>query len=64
MVALLIAVFVTEVPFVQNLFLAASVPMEFWLIPLPLAVGILVMDELRKLIVRAYPKGFLAKIAW
>lgn len=59
-----IAVFVTEEPGIQSLFGTASVPWEFWLIPFPLALAILVMDELRKLAVRTWPKGPLAKIAW
>ncbi|PMD37745.1 putative Na/K ATPase alpha 1 subunit [Hyaloscypha variabilis F] len=62
--SLAIAVFVTEVPGIQTIFGTASVPIEFWLIPLPLAVGILVMDEMRKLIVRTWPKGPVARMAW
>ncbi|KAG6867722.1 hypothetical protein C0993_011968, partial [Termitomyces sp. T159_Od127] len=62
--AFLIAIFVTEVRGIQRLFGTASVPVEFWLIPLPLALGILFMDEIRKLLVRTFPKGPLAKIAW
>lgn len=64
LIAVGIAIFVTEVPGIQNLFGTASVPIEFWLIPIPLALGILVMDEIRKTIVRAWPRGPLAKIAW
>ncbi|KAG6829256.1 hypothetical protein H0H92_005136 [Tricholoma furcatifolium] len=64
LLALAIAIFVTEVPGIQSLFLTASVPIEFWLIPLPLALGILVMDELRKLLVRCFPKGLVARISW
>jgi sodium/potassium-transporting ATPase subunit alpha len=63
-VSLAIAVFVTEVPGIQTLFVTASVPIEFWLIPLPLALGILCMDELRKLAVRLFPNGPIARIAW
>lgn len=63
-VSLIIAIFVTEVPGIQRLFGTASVPIEFWLIPIPLALGILFMDELRKLMVRMFPKGFIARIAW
>ncbi|KAG6841610.1 hypothetical protein C0991_009035 [Blastosporella zonata] len=63
-IAFVIAVFVTEVPGLQRLFGTASVPIEFWLIPLPLALGILFMDEIRKLLVRVFPKGPLAKITW
>ncbi|KAI4594284.1 ATPase Na K transporting alpha [Pestalotiopsis sp. 9143b] len=63
-ISLAIAIFVTEVPGIQNLFGTASVPIEFWFIPIPLALAILVMDEIRKLLVRLFPGGFLAKIAW
>ncbi|KAH8819371.1 putative Na/K ATPase alpha 1 subunit [Xylogone sp. PMI_703] len=63
-VSLAIAVFVTEEPGIQSIFGTASAPIEFWLLPLPLALGILLMDEIRKLIVRQWPKGPIAKIAW
>lgn len=62
--SLAIAVFVTEQPGIQSIFGTANVPLEFWFIPLPLALGILVMDEIRKLGVRAWPRGVLARIAW
>ncbi|PWY98405.1 putative K, P-type ATPase [Testicularia cyperi] len=62
--AFIIAVFVTEVPGIQRLFGTASVPIEHWLIPIPLAIGILAMDELRKLLVRAFPNSIIAKVAW
>ena len=62
--AFVIAIFVTEVQGIQKLFGTASVPIEFWLIPLPLALGILMMDEIRKLLVRTFPNGPLARIAW
>jgi sodium/potassium-transporting ATPase subunit alpha len=55
---------VTEQPGIQRIFGTAKVPLEFWFIPLPLALGILMMDEIRKLVVRTWPKGVLAKIAW
>ncbi|TQV93461.1 hypothetical protein V2A60_010137 [Cordyceps javanica] len=64
LISLAIAIFVTEVPGIQTLFGTASVPIEFWLIPLPLALGILAMDEVRKLVVRVFPNGPIAKIAW
>ena len=62
--SLIIAIFVTEEPGLQALFGTASVPLEFWFLPIPLALGILIMDELRKLAVRVWPQGVLAKIAW
>ncbi|RDL39931.1 Uncharacterized protein BP5553_04271 [Venustampulla echinocandica] len=62
--SLSIAVFVTEQQGIQTIFGTASVPLEFWFLPLPLALGILVMDEMRKLGVRGWPTGVLARIAW
>ncbi|KAJ6445169.1 Na/K ATPase alpha 1 subunit [Purpureocillium lavendulum] len=62
-ISLAIAVFVTEVPGIQSLFGTASVPIEYWVIPIPLALGILCMDEIRKLIVRLFPNGPIARIA-
>lgn len=59
-----IAIFVTEVPGIQSLFNTESVPLEFWFIPIPLGVGILCVDEIRKLLVRLFPQGPLARITW
>lgn len=59
-----IAIFVTMEPGLQSIFGTATVPIEFWLIPLPLALGVLIFDEIRKLLVRQFPGGPLAKIAW
>ncbi|KAM0553091.1 hypothetical protein ACHAPJ_007639 [Fusarium lateritium] len=63
-ISLCIAIFVTEVPGIQNLFDTESVPIEFWLIPIPLGLGILLVDEIRKFIVRKYPNSIVARIAW
>lgn len=62
--SLSIAIIVTEVPGIQTLFNTAPVPIEFWLIPLPLALGLFCMDEIRKLLVRAFPESLIARIAW
>ncbi|PWN31554.1 K, P-type ATPase [Meira miltonrushii] len=64
LVSLSIAIFVTEEPGLQNLFNTASVPIKHWLIPIPLALGLLLADEMRKLLVRSFPNGPIAKIAW
>ncbi|KAG0046490.1 hypothetical protein BGZ83_008342 [Gryganskiella cystojenkinii] len=64
LLSFLIAVFVTEVPGIQTVMLTRSVPLKYWLLPLPAALFILMADETRKLIVRSYPKSFLARIAW
>ncbi|KAI9924074.1 hypothetical protein ASPWEDRAFT_38538 [Aspergillus wentii DTO 134E9] len=63
-ISLAIAIFVTEVPGLHTLFNTAPVPLEFWFIPLGLALGILFMDEFRKLLVRSFPRGLVAKISW
>lgn len=63
-ISFVIAIFVTEVPGLQSLFNTASVPIEFWCIPLGLALGVLVMDELRKALVRLFPKGPVAWASW
>ncbi|KAI6294292.1 hypothetical protein MCOR33_008536 [Pyricularia grisea] len=62
--SLAIAVFVTQTPGIQNLFQTATVPIEFWFIPIPLALAILLADEGRKLLVRLFPKGPIARVAW
>ncbi|KAI0687707.1 calcium ATPase transmembrane domain M-containing protein [Cytidiella melzeri] len=48
----------------QDVFLTAPIPGMFWGIPFAFGAGILIMDEIRKLIVRTYPKSFIAWIAW
>lgn len=63
-ISLAIAIFVTEQKGIQNLFGTASVPIKHWLLPIPLAIGLLAMDEIRKLLVRTWPKGPIAKVAW
>ncbi|KAJ5613412.1 hypothetical protein N7510_006606 [Penicillium lagena] len=63
-ISLSIAIFVTEEPGIQQIFGTGAAPLEFWFMPIPLALGILLMDELRKLSVRVWPKGITARIAW
>lgn len=62
--SLVVAIIVTEVPWIQTTLLTGPVPIKHWLIPIPLAVGIIAMDEIRKLIVRCFPNSFVAKLAW
>ncbi|CEJ54850.1 hypothetical protein PMG11_01139 [Penicillium brasilianum] len=63
-ISLSIAIFVTEEPGIQRIFETGSVPLEFWFLPIPLAFGVLFADELRKLAVRVWPKGPIARLAW
>ena len=43
-------------PGLQQVFKMRPIPGMFWGLPFSFALGILMMDELRKLIVRTYPK--------
>ncbi|CAO3563511.1 unnamed protein product [Mortierella alpina] len=60
----LVAVLVTETPGIQEVMLTNSVPIKYWLLPLPCAVFIVMADEIRKLIVRVFPRSIIAKAAW
>jgi sodium/potassium-transporting ATPase subunit alpha len=51
-------------PGLQRVFGTTPIPGKYWGIPFGFALGILIMDEIRKLIVRTYPKSIVAKIAW
>lgn len=48
----------------QRVFFTSPIPGKFWGPPFGFAVAILIMDELRKLVVRTYPKSIIAKMAW
>lgn len=63
-VSVAIAILVTEVHWFNHLFDTAHVPIRFWLIPIPLALGVIVLDECRKLLARSLPRSFFAKAAW
>ncbi|KIW95420.1 uncharacterized protein Z519_04004 [Cladophialophora bantiana CBS 173.52] len=61
--ALVIALIFTLVPDIDYLG-CEKVPVEHWFIPMTFGIGLLSLDELRKMAVRKYPSGILAKIAW
>lgn len=48
----------------NNIFGTANIPAPFFFIPIPFALLIVALDEVRKLLVRIYPRGFFARIAW
>jgi len=60
----LIAVVNLYSPGLQRVFRTAPIPGMFWGLPFSFALGILCMDEARKLIVRTYPNSIIAKMAW
>ncbi|KAJ3167541.1 hypothetical protein HDU87_001490 [Geranomyces variabilis] len=51
-------------PALQNLFGTTPIPAKFWFIPLGFGLAILLMDEIRKLVVRSFPDSLVAKAAW
>ncbi|PKY27748.1 calcium ATPase [Rhizophagus irregularis] len=63
-ISLITALIILHVPFFNNVFYTRPVPIQFYFIPLGFAAFIFVMDEMRKLLVRTYPKSFLDKLAW
>jgi sodium/potassium-transporting ATPase subunit alpha len=62
--ALVIAIFFTYVPKFHSVLGTAIVPVEHWFLPFAFGMGILLLDEGRKLLVRRFPKSILAKMAW
>ncbi|KAJ4865636.1 e1-E2 ATPase domain-containing protein [Trichoderma breve] len=61
--SLTIALIFTLVPDITYLG-CAPVPVEHWFIPMTLGLGLLCIDELRKMIKRRYPGGFIGRMAW
>ncbi|EJD43828.1 calcium ATPase [Auricularia subglabra TFB-10046 SS5] len=51
-------------PGLRKVFGTAPIPGMFWGLPFAFAVGLLAVDEVRKLFVRSWPKSFIAKMAW
>ncbi|KAH9848973.1 calcium ATPase transmembrane domain M-containing protein [Lenzites betulinus] len=51
-------------PGLEKVFMTTPIPGMFWGIPFAFALGILVVDEVRKLLVRTYPNSIVAKMAW
>ncbi|KAI8318359.1 calcium ATPase [Martensiomyces pterosporus] len=48
----------------NRVFGTANIPAPFFFIPIPFALTIFLLDEVRKLTIRLRPTGFLARIAW
>ncbi|KAG4071147.1 hypothetical protein HA402_003279 [Bradysia odoriphaga] len=61
--AFVTAVIVTEVPSIQRVMKTGAIPLKYWLLPLPLTFAVMMMEETRKLIVRVYPKSFIARLS-
>ncbi|KAH9965074.1 sodium-potassium ATPase [Russula compacta] len=50
--------------FHHNAFQTSDIPVRFFFLPLGFALALVLLDETRKLIVRTYPRGFVAWLAW
>ncbi|KAJ9662629.1 hypothetical protein H2198_001301 [Neophaeococcomyces mojaviensis] len=62
--ALVIIFIFCYIPDVQRVIASAEVPVEHWFFPMAFGVGLLCLDELRKMYVRKLPKAWLGRIAW
>lgn len=62
--ALLIAIFFLYVPKFHDALATATIPVEYWFLPMGFGMGLLLLDESRKWLVRRFSKSFIAKIAW
>jgi sodium/potassium-transporting ATPase subunit alpha len=62
--ALVVAIFFLYVSKFHSVLQTATIPVEYWFLPMGFGMGILLLDEGRKYLVRTYPKGWAAKIAW
>lgn len=61
--ALAVGLIFTMIPGIDYLG-CAPVPVEHWFIPMALGLGLLCIDELRKMMKRRNPSGLIARIAW
>lgn len=62
--ALVIAIFFLYIPKFHSVLQTSVIPAEYWFFPMAFGMGILLLDEGRKFIVRKYPKSIVAKVAW
>ncbi|KAI9691108.1 MAG: hypothetical protein M1822_008728 [Bathelium mastoideum] len=62
--AVVFAIFFMYVPKFHSVLGTSPVPAEFWFLPMGFGMGILLLDEGRKLAARKKPRSFCAKFAW
>jgi len=58
------ALLVVYLPFFHNLFSTRPIPWQYWFLPLIGSLAVFLADEARKYLVRTFPNGPLAFIAW
>ncbi|KAL0576968.1 hypothetical protein V5O48_005010 [Marasmius crinis-equi] len=64
LMALGLACLFSYIPWFQEVFLTRGVNVEFYFLPIAYGVGLVFLDEMRKLWNRTYPKSLLARWAW
>ncbi|KAK3067368.1 hypothetical protein LTR53_015804 [Teratosphaeriaceae sp. CCFEE 6253] len=62
--ALLVAILFLYVPKFHSVLGTSVVPVAHWFLPMGFGMGILLLDEGRKFLVRRFPRSFVAKMAW
>ena len=62
--SLLLAIFLSYIPGLQHVFLTRGIAAEHFFLPMAFGAGMLLLEEGRKYLVRTYPRGILAKMAW
>ena len=62
--ALVAAIFFMYVHKFQTVLGTSPVPVEYWFLPMGFGMGILLLDEGRKSLVRGKPGSSCAKLAW
>ncbi|KAK6458889.1 putative Ca2+ ATPase [Scheffersomyces xylosifermentans] len=63
-IALAITFIINYIPGIQKGLGTAQVPVEYYFISVGFGATVLLYDELRKLVNRKYPKGFVARWSW
>ncbi|KAL9074564.1 MAG: hypothetical protein Q9161_002156 [Pseudevernia consocians] len=62
--ALCMAIFWLYIPQLQTVLATSSVPAEHFFLPAAFGLGVLLLDEGRKFMVRKWPRSVVAKLAW
>lgn len=62
--ALVTVFFFCYIPWFQKTIGNTPIAVEYFFLPAGFGIGILGLDEARKWVVRNYPKGVLARVAW
>jgi sodium/potassium-transporting ATPase subunit alpha len=62
--ALVVAAIFLYIPKLQSVLSTTSVPAVHYFLPAAFGMGLLLLDEARKWVLRRYPKSLLAKMAW